>query len=216
MNSQAGYGKPPVEHRFRKGQSGNPAGRPRGSKNARRRRAHILDEMATLEVKGQKVTRSNGDWIVQIARAMATQDRESKLAYMLTTYERRMKKLRRRLRPRGFIPVESPGNFRNDGNVHNTNEAVRALEIGTLMWRTDARARIKLDTWIVQMALDRMDDRQLSLDEQREVLRSTRSAWRLDLPAWWSPEMRASRRGRIDQLAGEDGPEPVRSVQVRE
>ena len=32
-NYEVGYGKPPVETRFRKGQSGNPAGRPRGSKN---------------------------------------------------------------------------------------------------------------------------------------------------------------------------------------
>src|SRR5260370_6888859 len=30
---EAGYGRPPVKTRFRKGQSGNPAGRPRGSKN---------------------------------------------------------------------------------------------------------------------------------------------------------------------------------------
>ncbi len=30
-----GYGRPPIETRFRKGQSGNPAGRPRGSRNGR-------------------------------------------------------------------------------------------------------------------------------------------------------------------------------------
>lgn len=32
-----GYAKPPAEHRFRKGESGNPRGRPKGSKNRRPR-----------------------------------------------------------------------------------------------------------------------------------------------------------------------------------
>lgn len=30
---EVGYAKPPTEHRFRKGASGNPSGRPKGAKN---------------------------------------------------------------------------------------------------------------------------------------------------------------------------------------
>lgn len=35
LTSNGGYGKPPVAGRFKSGQSGNPGGRPKGSKNLR-------------------------------------------------------------------------------------------------------------------------------------------------------------------------------------
>ena len=40
--TEVGYGRPPIEHRFRPGQSGNPSGRPKG---ARRFTADLLDEL---------------------------------------------------------------------------------------------------------------------------------------------------------------------------
>jgi hypothetical protein len=40
MSAKVGYGKPPQTTRFRKGQSGNPRGRPRGSRNF----ASLVDE----------------------------------------------------------------------------------------------------------------------------------------------------------------------------
>jgi hypothetical protein len=49
---QVGFAKPPIATRFRKGQSGNPAGRPRGSKNI----STILEQ----ELEQRVVIRENG------------------------------------------------------------------------------------------------------------------------------------------------------------
>jgi len=43
---QAGYGKPPPEHRFKPGKSGNPKGRPKGAKNE----STILRDILTRKI----------------------------------------------------------------------------------------------------------------------------------------------------------------------
>ncbi len=50
--TDVGYGRPPIEHQFRPGQSGNPTGRPKG---ARRFTADLLEEL------GEIVAVNNGD-----------------------------------------------------------------------------------------------------------------------------------------------------------
>lgn len=43
-NDDVGFGKPPKHTQFKKGQSGNPRGRPKGSRNLNRFFADLLDE----------------------------------------------------------------------------------------------------------------------------------------------------------------------------
>jgi len=55
-SDEIGFGKPPKHTQFRKGQSGNPKGRPKGSKNINVLIRKALEEKVT--VKGPGGTRS--------------------------------------------------------------------------------------------------------------------------------------------------------------
>jgi hypothetical protein len=57
-----GYGKPPKHSRFRKGKSGNPSGRPRGTKNLR---TDLIEELA------EKISVREGDRPTTISKQRA-------------------------------------------------------------------------------------------------------------------------------------------------
>jgi hypothetical protein len=52
--SDVGYGKPPKRSQFKKGESGNPRGRPKGSKNLMTLIKRELDSQITVEQNGKK------------------------------------------------------------------------------------------------------------------------------------------------------------------
>jgi hypothetical protein len=78
---EVGYRKPPVEHRFKKGRSGNPAGRPRNAKT--RFGGHPMDscsqeawldeakKVVTVTINGRRVRRTMGQLAIQRAFADA-------------------------------------------------------------------------------------------------------------------------------------------------
>jgi Family of unknown function (DUF5681) len=64
---QVGYRKPPEHSRFRKGQSGNSKGRPKGRKNYRDRFHDIINEKVVVNENGRRRKLSKFDVAVQQA-----------------------------------------------------------------------------------------------------------------------------------------------------
>lgn len=72
---ETGYGKPPVSNRFKKGQSGNPKGRPKGSKSSVSAINRILRERVIINEGGRRKTVTKLDaGIKQIANKGASGD----------------------------------------------------------------------------------------------------------------------------------------------
>jgi phosphoenolpyruvate carboxylase len=53
---EVGYGKPPKEHRFKKGRSGNPKGRPKGALNIASVIDRVLQEKVVINENGERKT----------------------------------------------------------------------------------------------------------------------------------------------------------------
>src|SRR5258705_13111656 len=72
---EVGYGKPPRDTRFKKGQSGNPRGRPPGAKNLKTLLSEALNEMVVVTENGgrRKVTKRRAI-ITQLVNRSATAD----------------------------------------------------------------------------------------------------------------------------------------------
>ena len=64
---EIGYCKPPKHTRFKPGQSGNPAGRPRGSRNLRTAIREALQEKVVIREGGRTRKLSKMDAIIQVA-----------------------------------------------------------------------------------------------------------------------------------------------------
>jgi hypothetical protein len=66
-NYEVGYGKPPRRSRFPKGQSGNPKGRPRGSRSSATLLKEILSERVEVRENGRIRTVTKKELILRYA-----------------------------------------------------------------------------------------------------------------------------------------------------
>lgn len=176
-DAAVGYKCPPRATRFQKGKSGNPKGRPRG----RRREIpydHVLGQMVTIREQGR-------DRRVTAAEAFLLQLTKRGLEGDITAAR---------------AALESIEAARLKHGQTNSSQDIRVVLVGFTIGCTlrslglavklnplnEEKVRWELQQWIVEAGLERLGDRQLSIEEQREVVAATRTPEKVRWPTWWS------------------------------
>ena len=172
-----GYKRPPQATRFQKGKSGNPRGRPRG------RRPdipydHLLGQMVTIREDGRerRVTAAEA-FLLQLTKKGLEGDSGAARAALESIEAARAK--------RGIT-----------GGVDGIRIVLMGFTIGCTLRSlglavklhplNKERVRWELQPWIVEAALSRLGDRQLSLEQQRIIIEATRTPGKVCWPGWWS------------------------------
>lgn len=177
QQGEVGYGQPPTGARFRKGQSGNPRGRPR---NRHREIPYdaVLGQMVTIREDGRERR-------VTAAEAFLLQLTQKGLAGDSTAARASLEAIEAARAARGDN-VESLSVIILSAISSGTDAILEPLGLAKLKYPTDeARVRWELSPWIVELALARLGSKRLSSEEQREVWNATRTPHKVNWPDWW-------------------------------
>ncbi len=174
-----GYKKPPRAGRFPKGRSGNPRGRPKGRYKQPPYEA-VLGQTVTIREDGveRQVTAAEA-FLLYLTKQGLEGDGPAGRAAMHAIEEARASRTELTADDLTSIRIV----FTRPGRV---NGALEPLRMARKLYRTDeAKCRMALEPWIVEMALARLGDRRLTIEEQEVVVKATRTPRKVRWPDWW-------------------------------
>ena len=189
MTSDKERGSEPGSTRFKKGQSGNPKGRPRGKANSDRNdpSTSAFDVIIgkTLAVTLNGVTRE-----VTAEEALQWQVYQQAIKGDKAACREVLKMINRREEWLALNEKPKPRTikFLHEIDPDNADEALLILEIATIDQKRQsdsrrARKYLLLEPWAAQAALDRRrGGRKLDAEEISDIRRSTRDAQTLRFP----------------------------------
>jgi hypothetical protein len=172
-----GKGRPPIASQFKPGQSGNWKGRPKGKK-PKRPEDVVLDQMVTVRENGlERVLRADQAFLLHLASQGLAMGGATARAAMEALANRPSKGTEQKTRKIVFTLYPEAG---------DVGRATRSLQITTLLDPERPTAYLRLETWIVEAALARLGERQLTQSEQEVVVAATRMPHKVRWPAWWT------------------------------
>jgi hypothetical protein len=177
--NDVGYGKPPKSNRFRKGQSGNPRGRPPGRHKEPPYEA-VLGQKVTIREDGvERQVTADQAFLLYLTKRGLEGDIAAAGVVMTVIEDAQAVRQKQGVFDETTISVA----FVSSGSV---NSALEPLRMARKLDRYRETARMALEPWIVEAALERLGSRQLSVKEQETVVQATRTPWKVEWPAWWS------------------------------
>ena len=173
-----GYGRPPKATRFAKGRSGNPRGRPKGSRRAIPYDA-VLGQTVVIRENGVELRLTAAEaFLLHLAKKGLEGEGASARQAMAAIEGAREKRLIAEPLTFGIIYQS----FVTPGSV---SDAIELLRMARRLDRYRETRRIMLEPWIVEAALARLGARRLTREEQAVVTRATRSPTKVRWPDWW-------------------------------
>ncbi len=173
-----GYRNPPVSGRFVAGRSGNPNGRPKGSKMKLPYEAVLGRKLAIAESGVQRQVTAAEAMLLHIAKqGLKGEMHEAKeaLKAIETARERQ--------------PPVSDGGFGEIRVVYvdpgNPNRALYLLQMAQKVDPLLPSCVTLLQPWLVQASLARLDDKRFNLAEQQQIVAATLTPAKVNWPDWW-------------------------------